>query len=135
MFENINEIAVIVSAILAVAIGSIWYSSLLFGKMWTRSIGTLTNSESEKGLLIATTKSFFVYVVTFFILGKFIIITRNIEEISLFGLILMLLVFVWAHLLTPVIWEKKPISYFLVHAGYITTVILVSLAVLSYWPW
>jgi hypothetical protein len=36
---DLNWLAVIVSAIAFFALGGLWYSNLLFGKVWTRAVG------------------------------------------------------------------------------------------------
>lgn len=136
MFENVNEVAVIVSAVLAIAVGNVWYSSMLFGKQWVRSLGGgQMVGDNDSHLTTAVLKALLVYIVVFFVLAKYIAFSYEVESFTIPHLFLPLFVLVWAHMLIPVIWEKKPMAYFWVHAGYFTLVLLIGLGVLMYWPW
>jgi len=137
MFENINEVAILVSAIFAVALGNIWYSPMLFGNTWAKITGgqPTGNQEDSKELFYTAVKGILVYIVVFFILSKFISTGNENGTISQFGFLCTLIIFLWAHILTPVIWEKKPFSYFLLHAGYFAIALLGGFGIISYWPW
>ena len=137
MFENINEVSVIVSAVLAVAVGNIWYSSMLFGKHWRASLGSSLQpmDDNDTDITKAVTKALLTHTVVFFVLAHLIVLSREASSVSLFGFISLLLIFLWGHLLTPVIWEKRPFSYVLIHAGYFTLVIFIGVGVITKWPW
>jgi hypothetical protein len=138
MFENVNEVAVIVSAILAVAVGNVWYSPMLFGTHWIKSLGgngSFVGDNDTKQLSLAVLKGVGTNIIIFFVLAKLIALHKDLEMESLYGFVGLLLVFLWAHLLTPVIWEKKQLPYFFVHAGYFTIVLLIGLGIITKWPW
>lgn len=136
MLENINEVAVVVSAILAMAIGSIWYSPLMFGSIWMKSIGlNFENGEMPtKEMIVGTLKGVFVQIVFFAILAQFASWSTS-KGISLVHIASLLSVLISVHILSSVIWEKRSIAYFLINAGYTTLVLFGGLGVIAYWPW
>ena len=136
MFENINEISVLVAAILAAAVGSIWYSPLLFGSVWTKS-ARLTEEEielSKKQMISATVKGISAQVVFFFVIAKYITLSNqnSISVWSFGGILVMLLV---THMLQSVIWEKRSIAYFCIQIGYTALSVFGGAAIISFWPW
>lgn len=136
MFENINEISVLVTAVLAAAVGSIWYSPLLFGSVWMKSIGhTLEDGEFPKDqMLVATCKGVLAQVVLFFILAKYIA-WAGAADISLWMVGVSFLLLLGAQTIQGVIWEKRALAYFWVQMGYLALVIFGGIAVIAYWPW
>jgi hypothetical protein len=53
MLQHVNEISVVVSAILSVALGSIWYSPMLFGNMISKRAGHLfDDTENSRRILV-----------------------------------------------------------------------------------
>ena len=136
MFVPVNEVAVLVSAILALAIGSIWYSPFMFGNQWMRSAGlTQDDIELPKGQMLKT----FVYavianIVTLFLVAQFIVLSSDaLKPAREVGLLLVILL--GSVMANVVIWEKKPASYLFVNLGYATVVIFTGIAVIGYWPW
>lgn len=136
MFENINEISIFATAVLAAAVGSIWYSPLLFGKVWMQSIG-LTLEESEfpkKQMLIATCKGVLAQTVFFFVLAQGIAVAK-IVNLSLWMVGVSFLLLLGAHIAQGIFWEKRPLAYFLIQIGYLGFITFGGIAVIAYWPW
>lgn len=136
MFEGINEMAVIVTAILSVAVGSIWYSPLVFGEIWMRGARlTAEDIELSRGQLLR--------LISIGILGNTIFFTVLAWFVSFtheFGVSLWSFAFVSAALVTAstvilLLWEKRPLLHILVHIGYFTFVIFAGMSVIAYWPW
>lgn len=136
MFENINELSVLVSALVVAAIGSIWYSPLFFGIPWMKATGlSFENKEIPlKPMVAAIAKGVVAHTLFFFIIAQFVSISRD-AAISLLTIGILLSALFGAQLLGPVIWEKKPLSYFFIQAGYVTLSIFVGLGIIAYWPW
>lgn len=136
MLGTISTVSVIVSAILAVAVGSIWYSPLFFGRMLSKTTGHIfDDTEESRRVLLkyifggVLAQIFFLTFVAQFILQNGTETTVLIKTgITLAGLIA-------ATLLTIVILEKRPFVYFLVHVGYIMVVLFGGLTVMAKWPW
>ncbi len=136
MFETINENAVLVVSFLALAVGSIWYSPLLFGNAWQR-LAFLRDSDLSYtrrefimllvGVLVANVVVFGViaYVLT--------VVPRSI--LSLTELLAGLSLFVSAVIVSMAMWEKRSFVYGCIHVGYAVLVISLGIAVITYWPW
>ncbi len=136
MFENINEIAVLVSAILAVAVGSIWYSPLLFGKIWMKSLDFTTDDDymTKHAMIVAVVRGIIAQSVFFFCVAQFTSYTfSTIVSMTKIGVILSLLF--GAQLYHTAIWEKRSFAYVLINAGYTVTILFGGLAIITYWPW
>ncbi len=135
MFEQVNELAVLVSAILAVAVGSIWYSPLLFGPLWMKTIGQEIEGElSKREMILVSVKSILAHVIFFLVVTQFIQIS-TIASIPLTTIGGLLLAFLSVSTLSLAIWEKRPIPYVLVHTGYNAIIIFGGIGIIAYWPW
>lgn len=136
MFAQVNEVAVLVAAILAIAVGSIWYSPLLFGSMWMRATGlTPANLDMpQRQMVIALLSALFANLVFLLAVAKFIDIARAAER-SIWEVGLLILVVISAAISSSVIWEKRPISYLIINSGYTAIVVFGGFAVISLWPW
>ncbi len=136
MLENINEISILVAAILAAAVGSIWYSPLLFGTVWMKSIG-LTLEEGElpkKQMMIATLKGVVLHALFFYVIGEYVKVSIQ-NNVSLAYLAASLLILISAHTAQGVLWEKRPVAYVLIQGGYMALVLFGGVAVIAFWPW
>jgi len=136
MFEPINEVAVLVSAILALAVGSVWYSPLMFGDEWMRSVGFTDDDleESKDKLPKMFAFAIIANLITLYIIAQFIAFSEETMRLMRdVGLLLVILL--GSIMANAVIWEKRSISYFLINLGYATVVIFIGIAVIGYWPW
>lgn len=136
MFDVINEVAIIVVSLLSVAVASMWYSPVFFGKIWMKEAGL---SESEYDYDTAkVTKLFFVSFVVnillFSVIAKMFSVTQE-AGVSGIHLIFFIMVAVGATMISPVIWEKKSLTYFFINFCYTTFVIVGGSSILVYWPW
>ncbi|MFZ2253046.1 MAG: DUF1761 domain-containing protein [Minisyncoccia bacterium] len=136
MFENINELSVLVAAVVAAAVGSIWYSPLLFGTVWMKSIGfTMEEGEMPKReMMIASAKGVLAQIVFFFIIAGYISLCEG-KDISLVTLGVSLTVLSGVFMIQSVIWERRPLAYFLVQIGYVALALFGGIAIIAYWPW
>jgi hypothetical protein len=135
MFENINEPAVVVASLLAVAIGSIWYSPLVFGAAWMRANGLHTEDDAKKrAAVIQVIEGICAQIVFFFVIAALVpLTTKGFIAMSTLGTLLVLLIA--SHMLALAILEKKPLSYILINIGYTAISVFGGLAVITYWPW
>ncbi len=136
MFSDVSILPILVSAILAGAVGSIWYSPLLFGTHWMRSVGLkIEHGEvSEREMIKGTIRGVFVHIILFFIITQFISTDpENIAKLTQVGVLITSLVLVF--LLNAIIWEKRPINYLFINLGYNAIVIFGGIAVIAFWPW
>lgn len=136
MLENIPEVPILVSSLLAIAIGSIWYSPIVFGKYWMRAIGFSEDDLdiSEKHMAKLLSFGFFAHIILFFALAKFVARATAFEEPiwPVAGLLVLLL---GAAMAVSVIWERRPLSYLCINIGYSAIVVFGGMSVIAYWPW
>ncbi len=136
MLENIPEVPILVSSLLAIAIGSIWYSPIFFGKYWMQAVGfseaDLDISQKQTAKFLGF--GFLAHLVLFFALAKFVSHAVVFEEPiwPIAGLLVLLLSAAMAVL---VIWERRPLSYLCINIGYSAIVIFGGMSVIAYWPW
>ena len=135
--ESINVWSIIVASIVAFAIGSIWYSPLLFGKEWM----TLTNL-TEKDIVGAKTRgmtrSYIVQLIftliTFCVLGFAVSILDAHSASSGASLgFLAWLGFVLPTHISPLLWERKPFKLILIHTIGILLNLIVGGAIIGSW--
>ncbi len=136
MFENINLIAVLVTAILSVAVGSIWYSPLLFGPLWMRGAGLTSDIDemSTKKMIHTVILAVFVQGIFFSLVAQFIALSHN-NTISLTQIGVLLAGLLVVSMMGSVIWEKRPVSYFLINAGYTVLILFGGVGIITFWPW
>ena len=136
MFEYVDTISIIVSALLAVAIGSAWYSPLLFGPLWMRSLGkSIADLDvPQREMFIATARAFLLQLVFFAAVAAFVSLSIVFGiPVMQFGLLLFVIIAV--NMLSGVVWEGRSFTYVLVHAGYVAVILFGGMAVMRYWPW
>ncbi len=131
-----NELAIIVSSLLALALGSIWYSPFLFGKLWQRAANLSDADLQFSRSLIARSLivGFLSNVVLMYVIASLLRLVdeAGFSRASLAGFLIALL---GASVASMVIWEKKSLMYFVIHVGYGILIVLVGTAVLALWPW
>ncbi len=136
MFPPVNEIATVVTAMLAMAVGSIWYSPLLFGMQWMKSAGIseVNVSQERKKVPLLILTGVVVHAIFFYILSGIIGIGLN-QGYAFFPLILLLIALCATLMVSMTVWENRPFMYFCVHVGYMAVIIFGGSAVIHYWPW
>jgi Protein of unknown function (DUF1761) len=134
--SNVNEIAILVSALLALAVGSIWYSPLVFGKLWQKAAG-LTDADlelSQSAFLRSLSVAFISNIVVLSVIAHLI---RFADTYAISGMRLMIgaIILLGASVASMVVWEKRSLMYFIIHVGYAALVVILGFVVLTYWPW
>ncbi len=134
MLELINFASVFSATFLSMAVGIVWYSPTLFGRIWQKE--HQTNEIEKRGLnqikiYIGCFSALFVTQLT---LACFVSLTL-LFDISVSTLSLVLTVFAIAVLGSSMVWERRSFSYFLVAAGFLTTSIIGGVHILAFWPW
>ncbi len=134
--SEVNEFAIIVSSLLALALGSIWYSPLLFGKLWQRA-ANLSEADLEFSRPLLTRSlivGFLSNVVVMYVIASLLRLMEVAKSspVSLAGFLIALF---GASVASMVMWEKKSLMYFVIHVGYGILIVLVGITVLALWPW
>jgi hypothetical protein len=134
--SNINFLALAVAAIISFAIGSVWYSPVLFGKMWQRELG-FTEEYLSKGNMALIFGSSFVLI---FLMnaGLAVILqghaSRDITAMTglLYGLLIGLF-FIATSIGINMLYQRKSFTLWAIDAGYQVFYLAVSGAILGAW--
>ena len=116
-FEGLNIPAVLVAALAAFVIGSLWYS-VLFGKLWMKLAG-VKKEKKDPYMAVRFLVYFIGQLVMSFVLAHFIIFTNSVSYVE--GLITAF--WLWLGFIAPitigsVLWEKKSINLFVLNNAY-----------------
>lgn len=137
MTQTINFWPVIVSAVVAFAIGALWYSPFLFGKQWMRLM-----KMSESDIQNANPKEmwsyylvhFIVTLVSFSVLAFLISLTRiaNPSEGAFLGF------FVWLGFVAPIgvselLWEKKSFKLIFINTTQVLLGLVIGGVIMGVW--
>jgi len=135
MFSSLNEVAILVAAILAVAVESIWYSPLLLGSVWKKVAGLTQYTEdvSTRHMVQSTVWSVLVYIVLFTSATYIVRLMSSTQTLlQSEGILFILLI---ASLVLVAGREFRPWTYVAIHAGFIAITLFGGLGVIIYWPW
>lgn len=131
-FPDINYLAVLVSALAFFAIGSIWYSPLLFANAWMKELG-FSKENAPKGNMVKTFGiSFLLMMVMAFNLAAFIGNGMGWQ----FGLTAGALTGIgWVALAIGInyLFEQKSFRIWLINAGYMAVSFSAMGAIIGAW--
>lgn len=134
----INIWAIIVAAIVAFVIGSVWYSPILFGKEWM----ALTNV-TEKDVAAAKAKGgmwklyviqIIMTLITYGVLGFIIAVASGATAADgAFMGFLVWLGFSLADIISGSLWERKPLRLVLIQGAYSLLTLVIGGAIIGVW--
>jgi len=136
---TINYLAVVVSAVIGVAIGFVWYSNALFGKQWRMLVGINDAAPDaaekiKKQMPKALSATVVGSLVTAYVLAHFLSYAGAADLTDgLRGAFWIWLGFVAPVLLTMYLYQQKSIRLFFIDSAYQLLVLLVMGAVLASW--
>ena len=137
LFVDINLVGIVLGAISNMVIGAIWYSPMVFGKIWMNLAG-ITQKEIESGkkqMPKIYSMAFVGALITAYILAIFLDLVgaATIGEGLQIGL-LVWLGFVATTTLSTVLFENKKTNLYLLNNGYNLLSILVMSVILILFP-
>lgn len=129
---DINLLAVLVGTIATMALGSIWYSPLMFSATWMRLINKRKEDLSDSGqamlgMLIGA-------LITNYVLAY--VIGLNGDTNALMGIrtaILLWIGFVAATSIGTVLFEKRPLKLWWINTGFTLLALALSGAIIAAW--
>lgn len=80
-FLMTNWLGIVLATIAAMAIGSLWYSKLLFGKEWQK-LTKLKDKDMQKGMAVGFLVMLIMAFVSAFVLKRFIVIAAPTEVLG-----------------------------------------------------
>lgn len=131
-FAEINWLSVIVATVAAFAIGGLWYSPVLFGKVWQREINLNDEEIGKANMGMIFGLAFLLNFISAVILDMFI----GKDGTVAFGLIAGLLVSIgWiaTALGTNYLFARKSLRLFLIDACYFIVYFAVMGVILGAW--
>ena len=134
---DVNYLAVLISAVISMIIGSLWYSPLLFGNAWVKA-GRISKKAIEKAKARRMGK---YYIIAFigsllmaFILAHFVqyVAANNFTEGMQTGF------WLWSGFIVPVLlgsvlWENKHVKYYLINVTYWIVNLVIMGGILAVW--
>ena len=126
---------VLVAAIASFILGSLWYSPLLFGKIWMKLGGfTEKNKDKSKKMLASYFFMFVGTLVTVYVLGNNLLYSG----ISNTSTALIYAFFMWVGYIAPiqlgsVLWEGKPFRYYLINTFYYLVSLMITSIIFVLW--
>lgn len=138
---GINLWAVLAAAVVAMVLGFLWYSPLLFARPWMILMGydpedKAKLAEMQKGAGKMYAISFVASLVSAAVLAKIVAITT--VNSGFYGMkvgFAVWLGFVTTVQLTSVLFAKQPTKLYLINTGYQLVCYLAMGAILAVWPW
>lgn len=130
--EELNIWAVIVSALSTFVIGGLWYSPVLFGKLWMRENGFTEESLKDRNMGKIFGLAFFLALIAAVNLAMFLGGEDRPEMGALWGFAAgfgWVATFVGTHYL----FEKRSFTLFLINAGYSIVALTVMGVILTLW--
>ncbi len=137
----INYWAVLLSAVVAIIIGAVWYGPL-FGKAWMRILGIKKPDEITPAIKKMMMKSYAISAISSFVmayvLANILFYTTSVTRIVGVEAGLQAAIWVWAGFIVPatlgsVLWEDRPWKYWFITAGYYLVTLGVMGVILSVW--
>jgi len=130
---NVNVWALLVSALVSLMFGAVWYSKFIFGKIWMKLMD-LKQEEEQEGMMLSLVGNFLSLLLTGFILANLfdLIGFQNMKESLIFTFWLWL-GFVAMYSLNSVWWEKKKIQLYFINISGTLIGLLLMAAVLFTW--
>lgn len=129
---NVNWLSVIVATLLAFAVGGLWYSPVLFGKIWAKETGMTRNEENKPNtLLIFGTTFVLEFTSTLLmdmVLGKEACLVSGLK----LGAIISL-GWVSTSFGTSYLFSQKSFKLFLIDAGHFVVWFILAAAILGVW--
>lgn len=131
-FPEINYWAVLVAALATFAIGSIWYSPVLFAKAWMKELGLTVENMGKPNMLKTFGGSFLLMLVMSFNLAAFYGGKLDWQEGMIYGA-LTGIGWVAAAIGINFLFEQRSFKIWLINAGYMAISFTVMGAILGAW--
>lgn len=131
-FSNINWLSVVVACIAAFIIGALWYSPLLFSKIWQKEVGLTDEDLKDVNMFKTMGTSFVLQFIAAILMDMFLgneatlvdgIITGGIVGIG----------WVATSLGTNYLFSKKSLKLFFIDAGYFVVWFILIGLILGAW--
>jgi undecaprenyl pyrophosphate phosphatase UppP len=136
MVFDFNMWSMLAGGLAAVGIGFVWYLPAVFGNSWMKLVNMDSRNmeDAKKKMPMMALAAFVAAFVLSWVLAQFALVWGAVTV----GSVLELGFWVWLGfmvpvLISPVLWEQKPIQYFAINAGYWFVTTLAIAAIVGMW--
>lgn len=133
----INYLAVLGAAVASMIIGALWYSPLLFGKLWMTLSGFTEEKLAEakkKGMGTSYAVAFAGTLLMSYVLAHFIDYVQATTIVGgLQGGFWIWLGFIVPVLLSSVLWEGKSVKLYMLNIAYYAVTLMAMSVILAVW--
>lgn len=126
-----NYIAIAIATVVTMVIGSLWYSPLMFAKIWAAHIKFKDDPKMTHWHLIQATGVALAMTVGLAYIFNALNITEPLTALKTAAF--LWLIFIATSHFNAVIWAKKSIVVYLIDVAYFLVTISAASAVLAYW--
>jgi hypothetical protein len=131
-FGYINWLSVLIAALAAFITGSVWYSPVLFGKIWQKEVNFKEEQRSRMNMPVLFVTVFVLQFVAAFFLKMFIGTSATMERGLVIGLIVSL-AWISTALAINSLFTFKSFTLFLIDSGYYLVMFLIMGLILGIW--
>lgn len=127
-----NWWAILVSALAAFALGGLWYSPILFAKIWMKETGVNPDNKQGRNVAMAFGGTFVLQLIAAMVLSVFIGPMGTVKGGALTGLLIGVC-FVATAIGTNYLYEGKSFKLFLINTGYAVGLLTIMGMILGAW--
>tara|TARA_B100000745_G_scaffold299556_1_gene250652 strand:+ start:113 stop:523 length:411 start_codon:yes stop_codon:yes gene_type:complete len=136
MFDLIHEFAVLGTTFFMMALATVWYSPMLFGKAWMRETG-VTDEMVEK-MQPHMWKHMLLTFVSY--AGMLVFLALLVVYAPILGFVVWkaaaaVALFVALTAVAPTLFEGRSLTYYAIRVGFYVVFIVSGTLMLQYWPW
>lgn len=136
MHVHINYLAVVVATVAAFALGGLWYSPLLFAKLWVKAHGY--TEEQVKAMQKSAVKAYGVSLICQLLIALAIAVLVGYVHLILCVQGLKLALLIWAGFAFPLglmatMFTEKKLTVFVIDTGYQLVYLLIMGAIITVW--
>lgn len=133
-YENVpvNYLAVVLAAAAYFILGAVWYSPNMFGQRWMKHEWGQPDDQKRLPTVIAYIGELIISLIIAYILALFIEITRAREILE--GIVIALWIwlgFIATTHFSAVLWARKTLKSFFIHAGFMLFGLLIMGALIT----
>jgi hypothetical protein len=133
---TINYLAVFIAALVSFIIGWLWYSPMVFGKLWVKEakIDPAAMEAGKKQMPVSAGIGFLSQLVASYVIAHLLALLLIIDiaealQFAFWGWLGLSAV----PMLGMVLWERKSVTYYAITAGYWLVGFCVIAAILTWW--
>ena len=135
---ELNYLAILVSAVVGMILGALWYSPLLFGKAWMKLTG-MTEEQAKADMKDrGAAKMYLVAFLAVLLMAYVMAYLMNMMDgndvvTGLQAGFWIWLGFIATTMINPVLWQKQPLKLYFMNTAHYLVALLVMGAILGGW--